>query len=477
MVISVNCKRHQIFRLSEDTMILLLGGTNVVIRKLEISRLHGIYNYSVAFNSDITFIYGENGCGKTTILDIVSSIVTGKLYNLFAYKFDTITLSYNMAKRCPLNKVIITRPSERPYTLSIEGFGESEIIEDPRKMNGFLSREEGDYTVEHRFMEMYQFPHLLRREFNYIYLPLSRNSQDGFDFFDSTPYRRRRVLYSEQDIINKNYLNDSLRYVEEVVRTSCMRISSLENAVNSRFRSSIFTSSLKINSEYNFAKLLRSVKISSTTSTSIEKSKEEYIKTLQVIDEWNEDISKRIESFFEKYRSTLEAAQRDAEIGHSGVTLDFLLMHMEFNRIKEIAAQAQEMEEEKRRIRTPITAFLAIVNKFFGLGEDKKIVSIDDEGRIAVFAENPRRKMSLYNLSSGEKQIIIIFACLIFGLQSKENGIYIIDEPEASLHLAWQKMFVESIREINKSIQLIFATHAPEIIGKYVDKTVKLKKR
>ena len=58
-----------------------------------------------------------------------------------------------------------------------------------------------------------------------------------------------------------------------------------------------------------------------------------------------------------------------------------------------------------------------------------------------------------------------------------QSGIYIIDEPEASLHLAWQKSFVESIRRVNNSIQLIFATHAPEIIGKYSDHAVKLQKK
>lgn len=62
-------------------MIIFLEATNMIIKRLEIKNLHGIYNYNVSFNDDLTFIFGENGCGKTTILDIVSSIVTGRLYN------------------------------------------------------------------------------------------------------------------------------------------------------------------------------------------------------------------------------------------------------------------------------------------------------------------------------------------------------------------------------------------------------------
>ena len=120
---------------------------------------------------------------------------------------------------------------------------------------------------------------------------------------------------------------------------------------------------------------------------------------------------------------------------------------------------------------------MAIVNGFFSIGDDKKSIMIDSEGRIIIQSEIPNRTLSIYNLSSGEKQIIIIFARLIFGLNSHEHGIYIIDEPEASLHLAWQKRFVESVQKVDNTIQLIFATHSPEISGKNSNRMVKLTRK
>lgn len=60
-------------------MIVLFRGGNMLIKRLKVKELHGLYDYDVTFNDDLTFIFGENGCGKTTILNIVSSIVTGKL--------------------------------------------------------------------------------------------------------------------------------------------------------------------------------------------------------------------------------------------------------------------------------------------------------------------------------------------------------------------------------------------------------------
>lgn len=456
-------------------MIILLEATPMIINRLEIKGLHGIYNYNVAFKEDLTFIYGENGCGKTTILDIVSSIVTGRLYNLFRYKFAELTLSYRENKREPLNRIRI-KSLENSIELSLNGNQMNERIEAPRKIGEVYSRDEDDYTFDRRFMASYEFPHFLRKTFNYIYLPLSRNSQDGIDIIDM-PYRRHRALpFQDKDFTSKNYLNESLHYVEDIIRTGCIRISSAENRVSEQFKNSIFTSSLKVTNEYSFTKLLTSIK-SKETLDGIEQNQREYIKTLKSIGEWNPETEKRLEDFFAKYKSAFKNAQQEESAGHPGLSIDLLVMNIEFNRIKDIATQAQMLEKNKERIRTPITSFLSTVNKFFSISEDKKQVVIDNEGRIYIEATSPARRLSLYNLSSGEKQIIIIFACLIFGLPSGQNGIYIIDEPEASLHLAWQKMFVESIQKVNSSIQLVFATHAPEIIGKYADHAVKLQRK
>lgn len=65
---------------------------------------------------------------------------------------------------------------------------------------------------------------------------------------------------------------------------------------------------------------------------------------------------------------------------------------------------------------------------------------------------------------------------MIFGLRGKSTGIFIVDEPEASLHLEWQSKFVPAILKTNENIQVIFATHSPELIGKYREKAIKLKR-
>jgi len=71
-------------------------------------------------------------------------------------------------------------------------------------------------------------------------------------------------------------------------------------------------------------------------------------------------------------------------------------------------------------------------------------------------------QLSIYDLSSGEKNDIIMFYELIFG----NGNIVFIDEPEISLHIEWQSDFINQLLNIcnNNDIQVIIATHSPYIV-------------
>lgn len=147
--------------------------------------------------------------------------------------------------------------------------------------------------------------------------------------------------------------------------------------------------------------------------------------------------------------------------------------YAQFKKIQNIAELAKENEKIKDKIREPREMFLDVINDFFLSSGTHKKVMINSEGQI--YFDTSNGKLNLSDLSSGEKQIIITFASMIFGLRGKGTGIFIVDEPEASLHLEWQNKFVSSILKTNKNIQLIFATHSPELIGEYRNKAVRLK--
>ena len=72
-------------------------------------------------------------------------------------------------------------------------------------------------------------------------------------------------------------------------------------------------------------------------------------------------------------------------------------------------------------------------------------------------------------LSSGEKQVVYRAGYLLSNLNNIDSGLILIDEPELSLHPAWQQKYLDFLGEIfspdgNCSIQFVVATHSPYII-------------
>ncbi|HDZ69077.1 MAG TPA: ATP-binding protein [Phycisphaerales bacterium] len=74
-------------------------------------------------------------------------------------------------------------------------------------------------------------------------------------------------------------------------------------------------------------------------------------------------------------------------------------------------------------------------------------------------------KIGLASLSSGEKHILrILVEALLIG-----ESTLMIDEPELSMHVDWQKDLIRSLRSLNPDTQLILATHSPEIMADVPD--------
>jgi hypothetical protein len=77
-------------------------------------------------------------------------------------------------------------------------------------------------------------------------------------------------------------------------------------------------------------------------------------------------------------------------------------------------------------------------------------------------------------LSSGEQHELVLTYDLLFNVA--ESGLVLIDEPEISLHVAWQQEFLNDIARIanTASLRFIVATHSPQIIHKWRSRAVAL---
>jgi predicted ATP-dependent endonuclease of OLD family len=113
--------------------------------------------------------------------------------------------------------------------------------------------------------------------------------------------------------------------------------------------------------------------------------------------------------------------------------------------------------------------FTSLLNDFF---VSKKIIVSKDTG--FSIADNSNYDIPLKKLSSGEKNLIIIMFDCIF--ETVENQLILIDEPEISLHVAWQLRFLDAISQIQslKKNKFLIATHSPQIIHNRKDLCIRL---
>lgn len=119
-------------------------------------------------------------------------------------------------------------------------------------------------------------------------------------------------------------------------------------------------------------------------------------------------------------------------------------------------------------ILSKIKLFKDLIDQRFG----KKDVRISKQNGINVTFNN--NKVPLEQLSSGEQHQLVLFFELLFEI--KKNSLILIDEPELSLHVAWQKKFISDLMKIidlNK-FDVILATHSPQLIGRWGDLVVEL---
>lgn len=73
--------------------------------------------------------------------------------------------------------------------------------------------------------------------------------------------------------------------------------------------------------------------------------------------------------------------------------------------------------------------------------------------------------LSVSDLSSGEQHELILLKYLLF--DATPGSVVLIDEPEISLHVSWQKAFLGDLSRISRisRLRFIVATHSPQIIN------------
>ena len=134
--------------------------------------------------------------------------------------------------------------------------------------------------------------------------------------------------------------------------------------------------------------------------------------------------------------------------------------------VRSIEAQLKALEG----IHDLINTFVKNLNKFFA---GSKFVEFELREGFTITSSTGDR-LDLEMLSSGEKQLLLLL-CNTLASRDKAS-ILIIDEPEISLNIKWQRRLIRALLDCirGSNVQLIFATHSIELLAQHQHQVVKL---
>lgn len=442
---------------------------DLFIKRFEIEELFGIYNVNIPFKDNINIFVGENGLGKTTILNALNYIIQGDSESLAVIEFKKIILTLGDD-----TKIVITHDELMNNNISIRDRNRLyhylpdddynfiarrimlEILKEkaPNMLDDKMTREKiydrivrkyrydlplsilekiynsvlKDKNFEKELKDSWEYKiyDYMKKWDRIIYLPTYRRIEEDFNsYIENSPDKD----YYRKDKKKRNfsYLQFGMDDVQESIDMAC---STLKNNTNEGFKamtSNLLTNYVNINEKNE--KLDFNYKNFDASTLDIVFSR--------LADKIDPSVKNKITDMLDE-NTVLEDKYHQYLIS--------------------IISELTSIYEKNKQIDDNLENFKNVCNTYL---VNKSINYDKFKIECKVEQDNTKQPIMLKNLSSGEKQIISLFSKLYLNLE--EKNIILFDEPELSLSILWQKKLVPDIINSNRCSFMAIITHSPFI--------------
>lgn len=419
---------------------------DIKLKSIEVIRDYSLNNtLKVSFSDyNISVIYGENGCGKTTILRMINALLSQN---------DSV---FSQEKVLSMSLVFLADGTEKKVLVE-----KKERVEKIKDEEGNIIEQVSSYYdwSDYRKSGLAEVASILFG----VNRGITNNSHiSEEDIYDSILRSRYREKFSDggelmmfSHMLSRNLdmnqrrrrgrkIKNSLDLSLPVLNIDSVSMEVIEELLVERYRSAKVISNDKVQkalfdtladacdsldeidiAEDDYQKLLLNNKdrlILALTSGSTNTLSERIVEILKNVDQ-----------------------QKDKYENGENPLLKKLIVNMsnELNKESEYIQAVNRLEE--------------IFNEYIG---PEKYLKITDE-RVSVKFHSSKESHKIDALSSGERHLLVLLT--IFVIEGNKRQLFMIDEPEISLNMVWQRRLLPLLSELAPNAEIIVASHSPSV--------------
>ncbi len=456
------------------------------ITRAMVKNLHGAFSINKRFFDDYTFLHGINGTGKTSLLRAIQALTLPQLDWICLNNFSSIEVGISHE-----NQKISFRCDKKDQDVVLKyrcgNDRVNEVHNIQRVQNtikniqrNYGSVEDGSDVVNNIILEIFsasEIIKLIQRLPSPIFLGLDRTAKLEREA-DRTLYERKRYSTYGANIFQDQALSQGISQAHSLIHNASRRYVTQKRIAENKLREEISFLMFPL-TDYSRDQLPEFP--GQKDVLRFRRMRMEIARTLEQIGYDPTRIERSVDPFFERiitsarklsrYANLGEALEKTSESSEDRIHLyNWLQTQPVLTLIFAYFDLVENYNKTVNRARLLLSRFESIVNSFFA--DSGKNLVISEVGDLTVRRGNDNIQVN--ELSSGEKQILVLLTHLAFNPSLQKENVLIIDEPELSLHVRWQEIFVDSVMRANPNTQMILATHSPSIVLDRRDRMVSL---
>ena len=439
------------------------------IKKIEIKGLFNTYNHCIEINetSHLTILLGQNGLGKTALLSLINALFSYDFDKLTAYQYNELVFTFDDGSELKIKPSYNEEQESLIATLTYKD-DSIDTVQIKRNRNRVVHslpqdkyrRVRTDVWSDSSTGEYYTTDEII--SLNEELLTQSKIDIHGCPEWLSTVINSspvgmidtkrlqtiqvRRLVASRETVEIKDTILDlSKDYTQQIV------------AIKAK------AASIAYDLDRTFPRrLIDAFNPQMPENKDAVKRTEESMKRMLVNLRKLESIRKDLAHLGLMQTTPDVIFSKNFSIGQKDTVMFLKVLDLYFDDSRKKIEVYTEMSKK-------VTLFIDLINKHY----IKKEISVSEEG-LSVSSTITKEPIPLAKLSSGEQHLFILFYNLLF--KCPKNSMVLMDEPEISLNISWQKSFVSDLMQIMElnPIRILMATHSPSIVRNYWDNTVEL---